>query len=107
MKKIAFILIFAILAGIFGGCSLRAETAEIAATTLPVYQFTSWLVSGTGLTVTRLVTENVSCLHDYSLHVGQVMAAEAAELIVINGAGLEDFLNKALVNSSCEDILRE
>ena len=103
MKKIAFILIFAILAGIFGGCSLRTETAEIAATTLPVYQFTSWLVNGTGLTVTRLVTENVSCLHDYSLHVGQVMAAEAAELIVINGAGLEDFMEDLLQDKQVID----
>jgi ABC-type Zn uptake system ZnuABC Zn-binding protein ZnuA len=72
------------------------ETCDIAATTLPVYQFTSMLVDGTGLTVTRLVTESVSCLHDYSLNVRQVQAVEAADLIVISGAGLEEFMEDIL-----------
>ena len=96
MRGTAFLLIFALLAGLFAGCSTQAETADIAATTLPVYQFTSMLIDGTGLTVTRLVTESVSCLHDYSLNVNQVKAAEAAKLIVISGAGLEDFMDDLL-----------
>lgn len=96
MKKTALILMVALLAALFAGCGTQAETADIAATTLPVYQFTSMLVDGTGLTVTRLVTESVSCLHDYSLNVSQVKAAEAAKLIVISGAGLEDFMDALL-----------
>ncbi len=74
------------------GCTPRSAPADIAATTLPVYQFTEALCDGTGLTVARLVTESVSCLHDYSLNVRQVKAAESADLIVISGAGLEDFM---------------
>lgn len=92
MKSISLILILVLLVGLLSGCASGSEPADIAATTLPVYQFTSMLVDGTGLTVTRLVTENVSCLHDYSLNVRQVKAAESAELIVMNGAGLEDFM---------------
>lgn len=92
MKSISLILILVLLMGMLGGCTAQVETADIAATTLPVYQFTCMLVDGTGLTVTRLVTESVSCLHDYSLNVRQVKAAESAELIVMNGAGLEDFM---------------
>lgn len=83
----------------FWGCSPRAETAEIAATTLPVYTFTSALCDGTDLTVRRLITESVSCLHDYTLQVSQMRTMEAAEVIVINGAGLEDFLGEAVLNS--------
>ena len=78
------------------GCGAPPETADIAATTLPVYQFTSMLCNGTGLTVARLVNENVSCLHDYSLNVSQVKTAENAKLIVISGAGLEDFMADVL-----------
>ena len=74
------------------GCSSREPQAQIAATTAPVYDFTTQLCRGTGLTVTRLVTEQVSCLHDYSLNVRQVKSAEAAEVVVISGAGLEEFL---------------
>ena len=91
MKKLSFIFILLLLLSLCA-CAAPAETADIAATTLPVYQFTSMLCQGTGLTVTRLVTESVSCLHDYSLNVRQVKAAESAKLIVINGAGLEDFM---------------
>ena len=92
MKITSFILIFVLLIGMLIGCTGQLESADIAATTLPVYQFTSMLCEGTGLKVTRLVTESVSCLHDYSLNVRQVKAAESTELIVINGAGLEDFM---------------
>lgn len=92
MKKTALFLVFMLLITLFSGCGGQTDTADIAATTLPVYQFTSMLVKDTGLTVTRLVTESVSCLHDYSLNVNQVKAAEAAQLVVISGAGLEDFM---------------
>ena len=95
MKR--FLILFLILILFLCGCSSRQE-AQIAATTLPVYTFTSRICEGTGISVTRLVTESVSCLHDYSLNVDQVKAAEAAELIVISGAGLEDFM---------EDLLRD
>lgn len=78
------------------GCGAASEPAQVAATTLPVYEFTTALCQGTDISVTRLVTEQVSCLHDYSLNVKQVKAAEAAEVIVISGAGLEEFLDDML-----------
>ncbi|MBQ3192736.1 MAG: zinc ABC transporter substrate-binding protein [Oscillospiraceae bacterium] len=85
------------------GCSAPQPPAQIAATTLPVYEFTSRLCEGTGLSVTRLVTEEVSCLHDYSLNVRQVKAAEAAERIVISGAGLEEFMEDLLADTETID----
>ena len=94
MKRIILLLILSLL--ILSGCASRTEPAQIAATTLPVYEFTTRLCQETGITVTRLVTEEVSCLHDYSLNVRQVKAAEAAEVIVISGSGLEDFLGDLL-----------
>ena len=96
MKRI-LLLICALLL-LLSGCGSTEPPAQIAATTLPVYEFTSRLCEGTPLTVTRLVTEQVSCLHDYSLNVRQVKAAEAAEVIVISGAGLEEFMEDILAN---------
>lgn len=87
----------------FSGCAAQEKPAQIAATTLPVYEFTSILCKDTGITVARLVTENISCLHDYSLNVRQVRAAEAAELIVISGAGLEDFMSDLLAKKEAVD----
>ena len=96
MKKRILTFITALILLFLSGCTANDTSAQIAATTLPVYEFTSRLCQDTGITVTRLVTENVSCLHDYSLNVRQVRAAEAAELIVISGAGLEDFMEDLL-----------
>ena len=91
MKRIFGAFLCTLLCFSLAGCAV--PHGEIAATTLPVAEFTERICAGTGLTVTRLVTEPVSCLHDYTLHVHQVKAAEAAEVIVTNGAGLEDFLD--------------
>ena len=99
MKKF-FLLLLPLL--LLCGCS-REPSADIAATTLPVYDFTTALARGTPLTVTRLVTEDVSCLHNYSLNVRQVQAAEAADVIVQSGAGLEKFLHDVLENKSVID----
>lgn len=98
MKRIA-ILLCLIFIFPFSGCSPQAEPAQIAATTLPVYEFTSRLCEGTGITVTRLVTESVSCLHDYTLRVDQMRAIEGADLVVISGGGLEEFLEDALTSA--------
>lgn len=94
MKKLlALVTLFAVL---FSACAARETPSDIAATTLPVYEFTSRIVSGTGLSVTRLVTQSVSCLHDYSLDVRQVKAVEAADVIILSGAGLESFMDDLL-----------
>ena len=105
MKRRFFLL--GLLASVFfctlSVCARTAPPAQVAATTLPVYDFTSRLCADTPVTVTRLVTEQVSCLHDYSLNVRQVRAAEAAQVIVISGAGLEDFLGDLLEGENLVD----
>lgn len=99
MKKLLTVLLVLLL---LSGCA-PAPQAQIAATTLPVYQFTLRLTAGTDLQVTRLVTENVSCLHDYTLTVRQMRSIEGAEVVVLSGAGLEEFLGDAL--SSAETVI--
>ena len=96
MKYRSLLLSLILALTLLTGCSAPESFSQIAATTLPVYELTSRLCDGTDITVTRLVTESVSCLHDYSLNVGQVKAAESAEVIVMNGAGLEEFMEDIL-----------
>ena len=97
MKKIITILLILTII-ILTGCG-QTENFEIVATTLPVYEFTSLLCTGTDLSVGRLVTESISCLHDYTLQVDQMRMIENANVIVISGAGLEAFLDNALEHS--------
>ena len=99
MKR-SFALLGLILTVLFSaGCQGQKAPAQVAATTLPVYEFTQRLCQNTGITVTRLITENVSCLHDYSLTVQQVKALEGAQTVVLSGGGLEHFLEDVLHNS--------
>ncbi len=99
MKKFCFILCICLLFPALCGCSTN-QTADVVATTKPVYDFTAYLCSGTGITVQRLITENVSCLHDYTMQVRQMRAIEAADTVVLSGAGLEDFLEDALTSAN-------
>jgi len=96
MKKICLFLIMLTL--FLPGCG-KDTNPDIVATTLPVYEFTSAICQGTNLTVSRLVTEEVSCLHDYTLQVKQMQAVESADAVILNGGGLEDFLADVLENA--------
>ena len=102
MRIKALFLALLLLTAMLWGCA-QEPAAQVAATTLPVYQFTVRLCEGTGITVTRLVTESVSCLHDYSLNVSQVRAAESAEVIVQSGMGLEEFMEDILSDGKTID----
>ena len=92
MKKLLFLIVLIFL---LCGCA-QTQEFDIVATTLPVYTFSERLCNGTGIQIGQLVTENVSCLHDYTLKVSQMRMLEHADAIVISGAGLEDFLDDAL-----------
>ena len=94
MKKLIILICAAAMLLFCAGCA--QEPVQIAATTRPVYDFTAALCKDTGLTVGRLVTENVSCLHDYTLQVSQMQMAEQAEVVVLSGLGLDAFLTDAL-----------
>ena len=95
MRFKAFLCTLCLLTVLLCGCT-RQDACQVAATTLPVYQFTSAICEGTGITVTQLITQQVSCLHDYSLNVSQVRTLEEAQVVVISGGGLEDFMEDSL-----------
>lgn len=102
MKKHFLPLLLSLLL-LLAGCAKAPEPVDVAATTLPVYEFTQALCQGTELRVGRLVTESVSCLHDYSLNVNQVRLAEQAQVLVLSGAGLEDFMEDLLAGKTAID----
>ncbi len=97
MKKLFCIIIAWILCSALFGCTANAARPRIVATTYPVAQFANALCEGTDLTVGQLITENVSCLHDYSLQARQMRMLEASELVIISGAGLEEFFDEDLL----------
>ena len=72
----------------------------LLATTYPVYLLASAVADGVeGVTVEQLNTGEVSCLHDYTLSVGDMKLIEGADILAINGVGLEDFMGDALATA--------
>ncbi|MBO5340027.1 MAG: zinc ABC transporter substrate-binding protein [Oscillospiraceae bacterium] len=89
---------------LLAGCSAHVpeqdDTFTITATTYPMYLFVRTVTRGIdNVEVERLDTGSVSCLHDYTLSVSDMKKIERADVIVINGAGLEDFMSDALAAS--------
>ncbi len=93
MKRLFCVLVAAML--LLVGCSAD-QGGQVVATTLPVYEFTQRLCAGTDITVTRLITQDISCLHDYTLTVAQMRKLESAQVMVLSGGGLEEFLRDAV-----------
>lgn len=80
---------------------VQDDAYHILATTYPMYLFTTAVVGDTeGVEVSILVNDQQSaCLHDYTLTVKDMEAIDRADVIVMNGAGLEDFLADPLSQS--------
>ena len=104
MKQRFFAILLA-LALLLSGCAAQKSepSADILATTAPVAQIVGAITAGTDLTVATLISEPVSCVHDYALSVDQMRAVEQAKHIVISGAGLEEFMAEVLTSRAVID----
>lgn len=97
---------------LLSACSSPAATQpeddgklHVLATTYPVYLFTTAVTEDVdSVEVSLLVNQQTSCLHDYTLTVADMKAIEGADVIVMNGAGLENFMDDALSTSSAQVI---
>ena len=105
MKRILSILLAAALL-LPAGCAPAAPAEEgevrlsVVATTYPIYLLAREVIQGVeGVEVERLNTGSVSCLHDYTLSVDDMKKLERADVVAVNGAGLEDFMADALDTS--------
>lgn len=105
MKKRAILALGLSLALLLTACGSTKTGQEsqpearvtVVATTYPVYLLASAVAENVdGVVVERLNTGAVSCLHDYTLTVSDMKLIESADVIAMNGVGLEDFMDDAL-----------
>ena len=96
MKKLLIYILICILCLGICGCSDRQQDNQVVATTLPVYEFTVRICQDTEIAVSRLITENISCLHDYTLQTKHMRMLESASLILSTGPETDIFLNDVL-----------
>lgn len=105
MKRIlVFFLTLIVLVAILVGCSNTKENEEdntfnIVTSFYPMYIATSNIIDGVeDVKLTSLASPDVGCLHDYQLTVNDMITLEKADAFVINGGGMESFLDKAISN---------
>lgn len=101
MKKRLLPALLAVL--LLSGCGpapAEEDKLHILCTTYPVYLLATDLTAQTAeVEVELLVNSQTSCLHDYTLTVKDMKAIERADVIIMNGAGIEDFMADALTAS--------
>ena len=74
-----------------------AVSARIVTSFYPVYLATVNVAGGVpGVEVINLTRPTTGCLHDYQLTPADMVTLSRATIFVINGAGMETFLDKAL-----------
>lgn len=100
-RLLPLLLSLGLLCGCTGAPPAQDEdTLTILAATYPTYLFTRAVTEGVdGITVERLNTGSVSCLHDYTLSVTDMKKIEKADVIVLSGVELEEFMEDALETS--------
>ncbi len=88
-----------------GGCVGVSEDTEskekiiIATSFYPIYIFTLNIVNGIDAFEVRCMAEqNIGCLHDYTLTSKDVRLLNETDAFVINGAGMEAFVEDAYKN---------
>ena len=97
MKKLAFLLAIALSAFSLTACSSASpahDGLKIVATTTQVTEFTSTIVGDAG-EGTGLIQPNQSA-HSFDPSAKQLLALSQADAVVMNGAGLEPWLEDAL-----------
>jgi len=103
MKKIATLCVLAALVLALPGCGRTAEEDSrltVVCTTYPIYLLASGLTEGVeGVAVERLDTGSGGCLHDYTLSMRDMKKIEQADILALNGAELEEFMEDALDTS--------
>lgn len=97
MKRLGLLVAGMLVAASLSACSAPAENSDefqVVATTTQVTEFTQAVVGDTG-TVTGLIQPNQSA-HSFDPSAKQLLALSQADAVVINGAGLEPWLEDAL-----------
>ena len=97
MKK--FVALALLLALLLTACSCaaqeRARETVIVTSFYPIYVFVQNVARDIpGVQVQNMADQSVGCLHDYQLQTRDMVMLEGAAALVINGGGMEQFMDR-------------
>lgn len=98
MKKAIAAILAVILMAFSAGCTRRAEPNiqfRVVTSFYPLYIMALNITDGvSGVQVDNMAGQQAGCLHDYQLQSKDMKNIEQANVFVINGAGMENFMGK-------------
>ncbi len=73
------------------------KTLKVLASTFPIYQITRNITAGaSGIEVDLMIPAQMGCPHDYALTPQDMRKLAKADMLIINGQGMEEFLGAPL-----------
>ncbi len=102
MKKKIFALLL-VLSVFLTGCSGTVDTTEnneklqVVTSFYPMYLLAQAVTEGAAeLELRNMAQPQTGCLHDYELTISDMKLLEGADVLIINGGGMESFLEQAV-----------
>ena len=98
MKKSMLSALMALALAMCSGCAAEEDAGKTIVTSFyPMYVFTQNVVRDVpGVRVVNMASESAGCLHDYQLQTRDMVTLEGADALVINGGGMEQFMDKVI-----------
>lgn len=98
MKKSMLSALLALALLVCSGCAAQEGAGKTIVTSFyPMYVFTQNVVRDVpGVRVVNMASESAGCLHDYQLQTRDMITLEGADALVINGGGMEQFMDKVI-----------
>lgn len=97
--KAGILLLFLCLLVSCGGRTEEEKANDLRVLTsfYPVYLIAQEITEGTeGITLENMAQPQTGCLHDYELTIADMKKLEDADILFVNGGGMEAFLEQAL-----------
>ncbi len=104
-----------VLTMIFSSCTKKNPAKEnvspaehkttITASFYPLYIMLMNITEGADVELKMLAPSDTGCLHDYQLTTKDMQAIETSDIVVVNGLGMEDFLDKVFESKKDKTIV--
>ena len=93
MKKVLALLVALSMMFIACACSASAGQVQVMTSFYPLYIFALNVFDGVdGVTGSCMTTPSTGCLHDYQLLASDMMKLAKADMLIVCGAGMENYL---------------
>ena len=101
MKKFLFVIAVMLSSVLMAACGEAKNTEDseinVTASFYPIYILAENVIGNTeGINLQNMAQPQTGCLHDYQLSTGDMKKLDTTDIFLINGGGMESFLDNAL-----------